>query len=258
MIERLRCVVCGVTDTPLWRSGPRGPKTLCNACGVRWKKGKLYIDGKQASPPSATIEKNRQKQAKVDKITPSLHSQSYDSPHQSCAVEEPQASKYEAFLNTPTAAAIAYAASKPIRTKFRSSPVKHEMKETKKSASQQISWQTDRCNVNSGWSMDSENSRCWYLSGLYSDSDEERETSPALIELDADSVLVEELSPLQRGGEPRLLYGNETSKWSRFLKKRPTLSVVKSRKDSKSMRRETEYKFGLLLDAAKAVGMMGL
>lgn len=24
--------------TPVWRAGPHGPKTLCNACGVRWMK----------------------------------------------------------------------------------------------------------------------------------------------------------------------------------------------------------------------------
>lgn len=24
--------------TPVWRAGPQGPKTLCNACGVRWGK----------------------------------------------------------------------------------------------------------------------------------------------------------------------------------------------------------------------------
>ena len=29
------CTRCGVTRTPLWRNGPKGPKTLCNACGVR-------------------------------------------------------------------------------------------------------------------------------------------------------------------------------------------------------------------------------
>lgn len=40
---RLRCVHCGNTETPLWRAGPDGPKTLCNACGVRFKKGKLVL-----------------------------------------------------------------------------------------------------------------------------------------------------------------------------------------------------------------------
>jgi len=47
---RLRCVHCQSTETPLWRAGPDGPKTLCNACGVRYKKGKLALyknkDGK--------------------------------------------------------------------------------------------------------------------------------------------------------------------------------------------------------------------
>lgn len=36
--QQQRCVHCAATQTPLWRAGPAGPKTLCNACGVRWKK----------------------------------------------------------------------------------------------------------------------------------------------------------------------------------------------------------------------------
>ena len=36
-----RCVHCGSTKTPQWRLGPAGPKTLCNACGVRYKNGRL-------------------------------------------------------------------------------------------------------------------------------------------------------------------------------------------------------------------------
>lgn len=29
------CTRCGTTSTPMWRKGPDGPATLCNACGVR-------------------------------------------------------------------------------------------------------------------------------------------------------------------------------------------------------------------------------
>ncbi|KAK9712644.1 white collar 2 type of transcription factor [Basidiobolus ranarum] len=36
-IERV-CTECGTTDAPEWRKGPMGPKTLCNACGLRWSK----------------------------------------------------------------------------------------------------------------------------------------------------------------------------------------------------------------------------
>lgn len=32
------CTDCGRVDSPEWRKGPLGPKTLCNACGLRWAK----------------------------------------------------------------------------------------------------------------------------------------------------------------------------------------------------------------------------
>lgn len=51
------CVHCRATKTPLWRNGPAGPKTLCNACGVRHKLGKLLpsaqVDGSAPLPPPA-------------------------------------------------------------------------------------------------------------------------------------------------------------------------------------------------------------
>lgn len=37
--RRTTCVNCGAHQTPQWRCGPYGPRTLCNACGVRYKKG---------------------------------------------------------------------------------------------------------------------------------------------------------------------------------------------------------------------------
>ncbi|QRW21180.1 GATA type zinc finger [Rhizoctonia solani] len=32
------CTTCARTDSPEWRRGPHGPKTLCNACGLKWAK----------------------------------------------------------------------------------------------------------------------------------------------------------------------------------------------------------------------------
>ncbi|EFN54181.1 expressed protein [Chlorella variabilis] len=32
------CTQCYALSTPVWRAGPFGPKSLCNACGVRWMK----------------------------------------------------------------------------------------------------------------------------------------------------------------------------------------------------------------------------
>mmetsp|Transcript_40534 Transcript_40534/g.120950 ORF Transcript_40534/g.120950 Transcript_40534/m.120950 type:complete len:301 (-) Transcript_40534:1163-2065(-) len=34
--SNLVCCQCGATQTPQWREGPLGPKTLCNACGVKY------------------------------------------------------------------------------------------------------------------------------------------------------------------------------------------------------------------------------
>ncbi|CAA3007596.1 GATA transcription factor 15-like [Olea europaea subsp. europaea] len=32
------CSSCHTTKTPLWRGGPSGPKSLCNACGIKYNK----------------------------------------------------------------------------------------------------------------------------------------------------------------------------------------------------------------------------
>lgn len=43
------CSLCGTTKTPMWRSGPQGPKSLCNACGIRFKKYRSFPG--QSEPP---------------------------------------------------------------------------------------------------------------------------------------------------------------------------------------------------------------
>ncbi|OIW07684.1 hypothetical protein TanjilG_07726 [Lupinus angustifolius] len=47
-----KCLHCGAEKTPQWRAGPLGPKTLCNACGVRFKSGRLVPEYRPASSPS--------------------------------------------------------------------------------------------------------------------------------------------------------------------------------------------------------------
>jgi len=48
------CTDCGTLDSPEWRKGPSGPKTLCNACGLRWAKKEKKKPG-PLLPPSLSI-----------------------------------------------------------------------------------------------------------------------------------------------------------------------------------------------------------
>uniref|UniRef100_A0A0A9G6G0 GATA-type domain-containing protein n=1 Tax=Arundo donax TaxID=35708 RepID=A0A0A9G6G0_ARUDO len=43
------CSDCNTTKTPLWRSGPCGPKSLCNACGIRQRKARRAMMASGAS-----------------------------------------------------------------------------------------------------------------------------------------------------------------------------------------------------------------
>jgi hypothetical protein len=48
-----RCTHCATVKTPQWRVGPEGPYTLCNACGVVFrKKGRLLPEYRPASSPT--------------------------------------------------------------------------------------------------------------------------------------------------------------------------------------------------------------
>lgn len=47
-----RCTHCLAQRTPQWRTGPLGPKTLCNACGVRYKSGRLLPEYRPAKSPT--------------------------------------------------------------------------------------------------------------------------------------------------------------------------------------------------------------
>ncbi|CAL9760514.1 unnamed protein product [Musa acuminata subsp. burmannicoides] len=57
-----KCMHCEIQKTPQWRAGPMGPKTLCNACGVRYKSGRLFPEYRPAASPT---------------FVPSIHSNSH-------------------------------------------------------------------------------------------------------------------------------------------------------------------------------------
>jgi hypothetical protein len=49
---RRRCTHCASEETPQWRQGPDGPSTLCNACGVRFKSGRLFPEYRPINSPT--------------------------------------------------------------------------------------------------------------------------------------------------------------------------------------------------------------
>jgi len=65
-----KCANCFTEKTPLWRNGPFGAKTLCNACGVRFKLGKLQVseDGRTLvtvmGPPKKTVASKKERPIK--------------------------------------------------------------------------------------------------------------------------------------------------------------------------------------------------
>jgi hypothetical protein len=52
--ERKQCEHCRTVDTPQWRRarGPGGLLTLCNACGMRSRKGKLLPEYRPKNSPT--------------------------------------------------------------------------------------------------------------------------------------------------------------------------------------------------------------
>ncbi|KAF8769766.1 hypothetical protein HU200_006376 [Digitaria exilis] len=77
------CSDCNTTKTPLWRSGPCGPKSLCNACGIRQRKVRRAMAAAAAAaansnggaPQAASVAAQakpakKEKRADVDRSLP--------------------------------------------------------------------------------------------------------------------------------------------------------------------------------------------
>ncbi|CAN6288053.1 unnamed protein product [Urochloa humidicola] len=60
-----RCRHCGTEKTPQWRGGPEGPCTLCNACGVRYRSGRLVPEYRPASSPTFTPDLHSNRHSRI-------------------------------------------------------------------------------------------------------------------------------------------------------------------------------------------------
>ncbi|EMS47219.1 GATA transcription factor 23 [Triticum urartu] len=59
---RMCCVECRTTTTPMWRSGPTGPRTLCNACGIRYRKKRRQELGLDNKPQNQQLNQQQHQQ----------------------------------------------------------------------------------------------------------------------------------------------------------------------------------------------------
>ncbi|XVF73472.1 hypothetical protein PTKIN_Ptkin12aG0203700 [Pterospermum kingtungense] len=63
--EVRQCTHCASRKTPQWRTGPLGPKTLCNACGVQYKSGRLVPEYRPTASPTFVLTQHSNSHRKV-------------------------------------------------------------------------------------------------------------------------------------------------------------------------------------------------
>ena len=64
--EPKACTDCHTTKTPLWRGGPSGPKSLCNACGIRYRKKRREALGLDAGEGAEQQQKKKTKREREE------------------------------------------------------------------------------------------------------------------------------------------------------------------------------------------------
>ncbi|KAG5006198.1 hypothetical protein JHK85_024740 [Glycine max] len=76
------CSDCHTTKTPLWRSGPKGPKTLCNACGIRQRKARRAIAVAATANGMNPVEAEKSQVKKGNKLhSKGMKSKTKGAPH---------------------------------------------------------------------------------------------------------------------------------------------------------------------------------
>ncbi|KDP23419.1 hypothetical protein JCGZ_23252 [Jatropha curcas] len=78
------CTDCKTTKTPLWRGGPAGPKSLCNACGIRYRKKRRAMLGLEKD----SVKKKRTHITSLTTITTSSANTSNNTSDSNCNADE--------------------------------------------------------------------------------------------------------------------------------------------------------------------------
>lgn len=84
-----KCLHCASDKTPQWRTGPMGPKTLCNACGVRYKSGRLVPEYRPASSPTFISAKHSNSHRKVLELRRQKELQRHQAHHHHQLLSQP-------------------------------------------------------------------------------------------------------------------------------------------------------------------------
>ncbi|ORY94514.1 hypothetical protein BCR43DRAFT_494138 [Syncephalastrum racemosum] len=75
-----QCHYCGSKSTPMWRRGPKGAGTLCNACGVKWKNGKILCKD-MTTATHLVVRDQKKKKPRKKKASPKRDTRRSSSSH---------------------------------------------------------------------------------------------------------------------------------------------------------------------------------
>lgn len=99
------CANCHTTKTSLWRGGPEGPKSLCNACGIRYRKRRQAIGlDAAAAAAAANSQQDLQQPKKKAAVDPQQQDQ-HQLRKKTTAVANPQQDRHQPRKRAAAAAA---------------------------------------------------------------------------------------------------------------------------------------------------------
>jgi GATA zinc finger len=137
--SRKSCYACGTLKTPMWRKGPAGQQTLCNACGSKWIQGRLKCPEQPVAPRfeqlnevegDADISKEHDE---AEQLPADKHRQA----HSQAALSEPRASPIDLDMHTDDvdrSEKVRSSTSSPARTRSKLARNTHSPAYTRRSA----------------------------------------------------------------------------------------------------------------------------